>query len=826
MFYNPELLTKPKSRLGIVWLAATIGNRSSFKKLSKADVGSVNLIKICQQLAQPDEAMALRLSSQLLYGTVKIYEQQLDSLQRAAEAMQMALKRSFLQSTTGATNAEVSGLKVADPNDLTLSKRSTAAAITLKPNEYCYVGEFFFDYAQELGRVLGKDPDQIYKEQGFGSSASDSQRSASEQPRRHRAASEQAREASYTNNARKPWQLPDAGLGAALSASLGGSQSDQGLGFDGGADIDLGLFDGLDGVGFPSPPPLQHTGPAGAQHALADDVEMAQLEVGVFGIDKNRGGILAEPGIGLAGQEARKRRGSKSGSDISIGIGRDAVPRAGSNGLLDGPGADEMIFEWDFEAALPGTPAHSDGQISNANRSHSKRARSDDFADLVAGNENGVSGLALRGAIPSPAPPARKRTRVYTRKRMTTDKRTQLTQDEMRASRQDYVKRQAEIRNKQAALKRQRAVDHWVADMMGVKMFGDHGDPWTDVVAEVLIQKDDEWTSFKTTAQNDFAQQGGTVFVQDAVESLASAVIAAVSSSPALSILRGDPGIKGMSDKAKGKQRAISPRSPAAMRSLGFDGFGRAIPMQRREGSVSIGDGRQGSVGPSFSFGPGAGDALDFGGFDAGSMPDLGLRSRQGSMGPQPIFNASRQGSVARNFAENDMDSLSSVGVPRQLVMPPSPLATLVPWSQPIEGTQGQFSHDLSQRLPSAFLLSPGAASAPRRSATPGAGPYSLAGTSASAALVAANGDGMATQTTATESQVERDLNNFLKYAKKLSTSKGDAGSLLLSDIAPVGTVSRTTACKAFYNTLVLSTAGKMTVHQEKAYGPLQLDFA
>ncbi|KAK0550277.1 R8 protein [Tilletia horrida] len=136
MFYNLELLNKPKSRLGIVWLAATIGNRSSFKKLSKSDIGSVDLVKICQQLAAPDEAMALRLSSQLLYGTVKIYDQQLDSLQKAAEAMQLALKRSFLQSTMQTSKTEVLGLKVAAPKDITLGKIKSAGAITLKPNEY------------------------------------------------------------------------------------------------------------------------------------------------------------------------------------------------------------------------------------------------------------------------------------------------------------------------------------------------------------------------------------------------------------------------------------------------------------------------------------------------------------------------------------------------------------------------------------------------------------------------------------------------------------------------------------------------------------------
>nr|WJN25042.1 meiotic cohesin complex subunit [Farysia itapuensis] len=76
MFYNSDILSRRRTGLGVVWLAATLGNKSSVRRLSRKEVLAVNVSKACTLVRSPSEPMALRLSSQLLYGVVKIYHHQ------------------------------------------------------------------------------------------------------------------------------------------------------------------------------------------------------------------------------------------------------------------------------------------------------------------------------------------------------------------------------------------------------------------------------------------------------------------------------------------------------------------------------------------------------------------------------------------------------------------------------------------------------------------------------------------------------------------------------------------------------------------------------
>ncbi|CAJ0754408.1 10780_t:CDS:10 [Entrophospora sp. SA101] len=76
MFYSKEILTKKKCGFGIIWLASTLGSRSHLRKLSRKEINSVNLVKACGYLSSPPEPLALRLSSNLLYGITRLYQQQ------------------------------------------------------------------------------------------------------------------------------------------------------------------------------------------------------------------------------------------------------------------------------------------------------------------------------------------------------------------------------------------------------------------------------------------------------------------------------------------------------------------------------------------------------------------------------------------------------------------------------------------------------------------------------------------------------------------------------------------------------------------------------
>ncbi|KAF9015149.1 Rec8 like protein-domain-containing protein [Cyathus striatus] len=68
MFFSPELLTKRDSGFGLLWLAATLGSRSTVRRLPKRSVLTANITQLCDLVAQPAEPLALRLSSNLMVG--------------------------------------------------------------------------------------------------------------------------------------------------------------------------------------------------------------------------------------------------------------------------------------------------------------------------------------------------------------------------------------------------------------------------------------------------------------------------------------------------------------------------------------------------------------------------------------------------------------------------------------------------------------------------------------------------------------------------------------------------------------------------------------
>lgn len=93
MFYNSDILSRRKTGLGVVWLAATLGSKSSVRRLSRKDIMAVNVSKACTMVRSPNEPMALRLSSQLLYGVVKIYHQQAEIWMQDVSTAHVSIRR-------------------------------------------------------------------------------------------------------------------------------------------------------------------------------------------------------------------------------------------------------------------------------------------------------------------------------------------------------------------------------------------------------------------------------------------------------------------------------------------------------------------------------------------------------------------------------------------------------------------------------------------------------------------------------------------------------------------------------------------------------------
>jgi meiotic recombination protein REC8 len=52
-------------------LAATLGSRSTFKKLPKRSVLTADITQLCDLISEPAEPLALRLSSNLMFGVVR-----------------------------------------------------------------------------------------------------------------------------------------------------------------------------------------------------------------------------------------------------------------------------------------------------------------------------------------------------------------------------------------------------------------------------------------------------------------------------------------------------------------------------------------------------------------------------------------------------------------------------------------------------------------------------------------------------------------------------------------------------------------------------------
>jgi hypothetical protein len=61
------VLTSRKYGVATVWLVATLGSKSSLKRINRKQIFEVDVSKACQTIVDPVAPMALRLQSNLLY---------------------------------------------------------------------------------------------------------------------------------------------------------------------------------------------------------------------------------------------------------------------------------------------------------------------------------------------------------------------------------------------------------------------------------------------------------------------------------------------------------------------------------------------------------------------------------------------------------------------------------------------------------------------------------------------------------------------------------------------------------------------------------------
>mmetsp|Transcript_10467 Transcript_10467/g.18864 ORF Transcript_10467/g.18864 Transcript_10467/m.18864 type:complete len:684 (-) Transcript_10467:644-2695(-) len=106
MFYSQHILTK-KGPLAKIWLAAHMQS-----KLTKAMVNSTDVSQSCEKIVEPEAPLALRLSSNLMLGVVRIYSRKTKYLLSDCSEAMAKLKLAFTSgNTTSASQlAEASNL--------------------------------------------------------------------------------------------------------------------------------------------------------------------------------------------------------------------------------------------------------------------------------------------------------------------------------------------------------------------------------------------------------------------------------------------------------------------------------------------------------------------------------------------------------------------------------------------------------------------------------------------------------------------------------------------------------------------------------------------
>ncbi|KAI0778213.1 Rec8 like protein-domain-containing protein [Trametes elegans] len=105
MFFSPELLERRDSGYGLLWLAATLGAKSSFRKLPKRSVLTADISQLCDLIAEPAEPLALRLSSNLMIGVARVYRVKQDIFYADVSTCYNALKKAVQDLSTMTANA-------------------------------------------------------------------------------------------------------------------------------------------------------------------------------------------------------------------------------------------------------------------------------------------------------------------------------------------------------------------------------------------------------------------------------------------------------------------------------------------------------------------------------------------------------------------------------------------------------------------------------------------------------------------------------------------------------------------------------------------------
>ncbi|KAI0031157.1 Rec8 like protein-domain-containing protein [Vararia minispora EC-137] len=160
MFFTQELLSQRNSGFGLLWLAATLGAKSSFKKLPKRDVMDADISELCGLIVEPIEPLALRLSSNLMVGVARVYKVKHEIFLGDVTTFHTTLKKAIRDFNATALDLQM-GQSSVRPDVVTMVA-DPALATGLNYDDYLDRYQTFSDDGGKLSSFSGKGSDDEY----------------------------------------------------------------------------------------------------------------------------------------------------------------------------------------------------------------------------------------------------------------------------------------------------------------------------------------------------------------------------------------------------------------------------------------------------------------------------------------------------------------------------------------------------------------------------------------------------------------------------------------------------------------------------------------
>ncbi|KAH6917396.1 Rec8 like protein-domain-containing protein [Coprinopsis sp. MPI-PUGE-AT-0042] len=443
MFFTPDLLAKRDSGFGLLWLAATLGSKSAFKKLPRRSVITADISNLCDLISQPAEPLALRLSSNLMFGVVRVYKVKQEIFLSDVTSCVTSLKKVVSEMNSKAVDARLELAQTsARPSAITINPDSRGANI-LDYDAFVTDWDEYLNIAQDPAAARHAESDgddDAFNPKGTRKAKATRKRPASTQPietgRQDAHTLDEHYEHLLTNSFEGSFtgQLPGlAGSGADFS-----SQAEPAIDF-GGFDFSDAM-DGGDVLG-----------------GLGD--ELAR-EIGWASPEKRPASVAPSPAFG-------HDAGDIEMPDFNFEVEMDAAP------------AHEQMTR--MGTATPNRPPATPAKAKrNKNKENaypdSVRSQRSMSRELTPGatfaaqflSQNHEQTPALRDVTPNPniaaVPNAEPRVKKK-RTRLLLDARTELTDDELKIARAKYLQHQKDLR-REVLLKR--------AEKFGTKLIDEY----------------------------------------------------------------------------------------------------------------------------------------------------------------------------------------------------------------------------------------------------------------------------------------------------------------------------------------------------------------